>query len=447
MVLTRRDLTTGQRTVATSVYASVGDAVILAVAGAGKTAVLTIVAAALAKNKGEAVIVATPTGQAAEGAPPCSIPGMVMPARTAHYFRMASHVWDHLAALIKDGKIAMVHIFVDEAPMLCSEDFAGLYRRVQDCLGGTRARHRFVLCGDQGQLPSVGTSMFSSKLFWSFLNKGVKFYTLTEAVRFGVDSEMIALAQALTNRDANRVQLWLRSRWVSPLLPCPAAGVRGGALFISYCNETVDKYNAAGFHGAVQQGYAVFAIVNPKTQVVRRFVRGGRIVATKNRSGPDGEFLVANGTSGFFEAITGTLADSPDPTYPTARVYVEDKHLAVDFMKLDGSIVTLSSEAIKRPAAGGAAEFKLHITPGDAITIHRSQGMTIRSKVVLDLSRVPNWEALTVAVTRIVSIELLYILPFDETILDRVVGSPCAPDVQRFTDFAKAQMKACTSSV
>lgn len=378
--------------------------VVRALAGTGKTWMLKGYADKLKTSemhKDEAVLWTAPTAVAARQLPSCILPMRgEYPPMTLSRLIKNQQFWDLICDQIALKKIRFLHIVIDEAMMVNAECFGELKR----CCLSLCARHRFILVGDDRQLPSVGHSMFISSAFTEFMKDRPALCELQTQVRFGECGDMKTLAKALNDRNASSAHLLLRSRSSDVIShPCPGTP---GTIFVTYHNKEVRRLNSAATALHVDSGAKVYTLVWPKSDKIKRFVVGGPVMVTRNL--PKGCMTVVNGSTAVFEAVTGTLSETTDDEFPTSRVYKVDKHLEVTIITEDDEEVVLKPR--KCPNEKGKDVF---LEPAWAITIHKSQGLTfdprVFKSVVINLNGCSSWEAINVALTRTKQFSQLYI--------------------------------------
>lgn len=455
-----RTLTDGQFT----------NAIVIALPGTGKTTMSHKIAHTIENTRGCAILTCATTGAATTGMPEIVIGSYRSPARTMHSLVIDKTIPELLRNMA--GTLYTITIIIDEIFMCEQKVFGDLVEfttTLQSDLRQTRGkkpRIQYIFLGDPAQLPAVSCSFLLWVSLERFLNiNKFLFLELTIPERFKRCDDMVRIASQIARRDP-RFALSLRAFSISSCRPAHPPGC--GSIMLSYRRADCESHNNRAFDLARAAGAQCIVLVHKITnEVVMRLASGIRIIMRKNVRDPeasDGGFLYVNGDIGTFETATGTDASSRKliDEYSSGRIrflYI-DKHLevSVHLNRRPDVLTTAKPRGVVETIEGKQRKsHALMMNPGEAITIHNSQGMTLDTDITVNLNNLPIREGiglnlLHVALTRGVSGKGLRIIPWgsfdggadldDVQTAQALCDAPVSRGVERFYDIVRRIKRA-----
>lgn len=416
-----------------------GVTVVNAAPGTGKTTLLTRVVAQLRKGEKMAIIVATPLGSAAVGAPAGHGPGVPDATVTVAYLGTNKTLWKNLRGEIKNGNVAFVVIVIDEAFSCGAGEFDTVVHRAERACKNTIASCRYVMVGDPGQLQAVGAGICSSNEFWKMMRTtSTRLLSLRDQVRF-LDDDMRQLAADLQRKNVRGITEALASRTIDyRCIRMPSVGSK--ATFLSARNDAADRINDRVVKEAAASGQCVYRIINRRTQrVVQSYKQGSQVVITMNKRLPgNAEMVHANGDRGTLIEVAGTYVDHAVTADGSVALNLDDK-LRFTIDRGDDDFVTVAAERGRDDDGTKKKTLELIVAGGTGITFHKAQGCTIDHTVVVNLAHIRSYAGMVVALTRQRTFGNLKVMPFDLNVVATLAEMPASEHVETFMSFFRGR--------
>ena len=295
-------------------------------------------------------------------------------------------------------------LMIDEYAACTAVDFEKVLTVRKQIFQGLRVVHQLVLVGDHHQLPSVETSIFHSQMFDDFLQDTPTLLQLTEAVRCQGDYEMEQLFRSVVDRNMDVFLKLMRLRWYHRATPPE------GYTCLAFTNERVDRMNNRLASSLAAEGNTRYIIAN------QTFVKHARVVCTKNVRSPGGGYTIVNGAFGTLERINGEGRYSDDGSTKTIPMANAKAYVRLD--KTD-TVVMVAATTCEDHDGSSSTDKMLPLAHGWAVTIHKSQGMTL-PHVYLDLEGATDFQCIGVAATRGTTFATMLVKPFDDEEINRI---------------------------
>lgn len=333
------------------------------------------------------------------------------PCFTMDSFLLNAGLHKRFAAAAASGSIARVVFAIDEVFMLSAAHF-NEFHHVVDSI----ARHVKVqlwMFGDTNQLQApCNLSVCNSQRFISILAMKAKtptlFVQLTELHRFPADDEMRDFVKLLISiergnpdpRLVAKLCLMMEERTIKPTLPMPDPATRD-IICLRHTHKESDSINQATVEKMhFEHGASRYILVGSKGGCTE-FVVNQNVVVTKNQRDEDGRISVSNGSIRQVDAFLGT-----ETTHARAVGCLNTRTLKIDkaLCAVLRNPATGCEDAINAHAATDDDKtddaYVLPVKPASCITVHKAQGMTIKTKASIDLRSLPSYELALVALTR-----------------------------------------------
>lgn len=440
------------------------DTIVQGFAGTSKTVLANGGGLHAAKNT--VVIYTASTGKAAQGLNDsfhtCGgsfLPRLFpIPAMTTARFVKDVALRDALVAKADAGVPFTIAVAVDEFAMLSLSLYEQLHCWRERFARFPNACIKFWLFGDYSQLQSPGeASLFYSTSFRRLTGSAIgatpklQILLLTNLYRFKCDEyEAFVRDLSFARRprepdEATMRRLWrvchtLQSRTINHATLMPPRIGASGTTKITYTNKGVNAFNDRALKTLWKHGNTLYCLFNERDEMVLKLCVGSRAIGTHNMY-ENRQLKLANGESVTVDAVTGTEVQHASMAgLINAKALRMDKDLDVFLIKADGEDeCTIKPTKVLLDDGVTKSPLMLPLQLCDATTVHKRQGDTIDpavgSKVVLDITSCPTWEALYVMLTRCQYLHQLYVEPFDFTDVVRLFFQKQDSKVRSFAKF------------
>ncbi len=380
--------------------------VVRGTAGTGKSSTMHAFADWLAADTRTALVCLTPTATAGQAAPPCNCgEGVDRRAYTLAEFVANKTMQKNIRRTFQRAStFDKCILMIDEYAACTAADFEKVLTVRKHIFHGIRVVHQLVMVGDHHQLPSVETSIFHSQMFDDFLQDTPTLLQLTEAVRCQGDYEMEQLFRAVVDRNMDVFLKLMRLRWYHRATPPE------GYTCLAFTNERVDCMNNRLASSLAAEGNTRY-ILEATDGSTQTFVKHARVICTKNVRSPDGGYTIVNGAFGTLERINGEGRYSNDGSTKTIPMGNAKAHVRLDKTNTVVVVVATTCE--------DSTNKTLPLAHGWAVTIHKSQGMTLKH-VYLDLEGATDFQCIGVAATRGTTFATMLVKPFDDEEINRI---------------------------
>lgn len=300
-------------------------------------------------------------------------------------------------------------IIIDEVSMVGPETFDSILRRRERISKTARSKHtRLLMFGDFMQLPNVvgkdtnilmdkygTTKLLDSKLFLDCLNSGLQIYELDQNKRSGSDKVFTEMLENLRQgRNLKETLEYFNKR----VTDCPPED----AIYLTTTNALSDKINEKVLNENPNPEWHYHAVIkgdfkekDSKVPSLITLKEGLRVMAVYN----DENDLFVNGSTGVIISMSADMVEVEFDSGVTAWVGYFDQDKKEYYTNEE-------DELCYRVVANFN---QLGIRPCSAISIHKSQSLSL-NKVVIDISTGAfEYGQIYVGCSRLRSIEGLYL--------------------------------------
>lgn len=430
-------------------------------AGTGKGVVLAAIVGTKCLDKVGHLSLAS-TGSAAMNSPNGWLNGVAIPATTVHQ-KLTKASLRGIWAFIKKCKWVEFSISIDEFAMLDASAFYELMQVVEDHLPARKNfRVAFYLLGDVYQVESVGPSLLAGRTFWQWYKRDRPvIYRLTELLRADAGDPFyprLYAALYAVPRCGVAIGNILQERVLHP--PPPSNDCR----WLTQTNAVRHRINQRWFYGFVALRRSIFKLSQLDGVELAEALQDGELVSIPNAPSvctfvsvagepiPGGQlavgmelvcdktvldgdkYIVVKGERFVLRSFGGSEHPSPKRKRGDAALgptFRGDKDAWIRAISVTHP--DRGEHLFADPYEGGNCT----IAPGAASTIAKSQGQTIKNRLVIDVGSCKTFGELVTICTRGTRVDNLYVRPFATAQLERLARIPLNTWVKKFIELPR----------